>query len=143
MRIKKFGQISDVHIPPSIRRRAYDLEMGGESARIYTEAGIAKYLVLSVSVENFQWTFHTWTQPVVGDESTAAANATEVEFVKNIHALQTKYELDYIESPELYHQVSDELPRYSADEDDDEECSDEELDAWLAQEDGPSDDGEE
>jgi hypothetical protein len=147
IRIKKYGQISDVHIPPSLKRRGYDLEMSDEAGRIYTEAGDAcgrgsgKYLVLMVSVENFHWAFTTWTQPEVGDEATVAANPDEVGFIRNIAMLQTKYDLEHIESPELCYQYADELPRYSA-EDDDEECSDEELDAWLAQEDGSFDDEE-
>jgi len=139
--IKKFGRISGIHIPLSLRRKTYELSADEDPSRIYVEIGEAKYLILSFSVEDYSWTFYAWTQCVVGDEARVAANAAEVEFIKNIHALQTKYELDYIESPETYRYVSDELPRYAADEDD-EECSDEELDAWLAQEDGSFDDEE-
>jgi hypothetical protein len=130
--IKKFGQISSVHIPPSLRRKVHELSADEDPSRIYTEIGEAKYLILSFSVDDYSWTFYTWTQIVVGDETTIAANAAEAEFIRNIHSLQTRYELNYIESPETYHYVSDELPRYAADEDEDDDLYD-----------GPSDGGEE
>jgi len=129
--IKKVGQISQDHIPLSIREDSSEYE--NEQKRLYTKAEDAseKHLILYVAYDNFDWTFKVWKQPDLWAEvDVPAAEGEEVLFIKNIALLQHKYDLDSIEAPELCRNWVNEMPLYHYE---DEECSDEELDAWLGE----------
>jgi hypothetical protein len=128
--IKKVGQISTSHIPTSIRRNASQYE--STEKRLYTKAddGSEMFLILVPYCDNFSWTFHSWKQPTLWEEVDMQATDVEALFIQNIALLQHKYGLDSIEAPESCRNRVDEMPLYY-DDDEDEECSDEELDAWL------------
>jgi hypothetical protein len=129
--IKKVGQISQDHIPVSIRQN-YMYE--AEDRRLYTKADDpGMFLVLALSWDGFSWTFQSWKQPELWEEKDVEATEAEALFIKNIALLQHKYDIDSVEAPELCRNWVNEMPLYH---DEDEECSDEELDAWLGDEEG-------
>ena len=130
--IKKVGQLSRDHIPTSIRRNASQYEVTDK--RLYTKAhdgGSGMFVILAPYCDNFSWTFHSWKQPELCEESDAEATEEEALFIQNIALLQNKYGLDSVEAPELCRNYVNEMPLYH--DDDEDECSDEELDAWLGE----------
>jgi len=131
--IKKVGQISQDHIPLSIREDSSEYE--NEQKRLYTKAddGSEMFLILVSCCDNFSWTFHSWKQPELWKEVDVEATEVEALFIKNIALLQHKYGLDSIEAPETCRNWVDEMPTYDEYDEDDEECSDQELDAWLGE----------
>lgn len=116
--IKKVGQISQRHIPLSIRRNLGLYE--DTDRRLYVRDGDSEALLtLAPSCDNFSWTFHSWRQSDLWEDTDVQATDVEAEFIKNIVALQELHDLSSIEAPEGCRYVVDGLPTYDEDEDED------------------------